>query len=210
MSHQPRRMLVTGGCGFIGSNYIRRVLETHRDAQIVNLDALTYAGNRESLSDVEARFSERYRFVEGSITDAAVVRDAIAGCDTVVNFAAESHVDRSIDGPAEFLQTNIMGTYVLLEAARGAWGDRDDVRFHQVSTDEVFGSFGGRGVFRRGHGLRPEQSLQRQQGERRPSGSRVAPHLWCAGDPVQLLQQLRSVPVPREADPAHDPEVPAR
>lgn len=145
--HRARRILVTGGCGFIGSNFIRTALSDDSSLEIVNIDALTYAGTRASLADVERDYSSRYRFVHGSICDAPLVRDALDGCDTVVNFAAESHVDRSIDGPAAFVETNVRGTYVLLEAARSAWNDANDVRFHQVSTDEVYGSLGAEGLF---------------------------------------------------------------
>jgi dTDP-glucose 4,6-dehydratase len=145
----PRTVLVTGGAGFIGCNQIRWLLRNDPSVRVVNLDVLTYAGSRANLRDVEADFAERYRFVHGDITDAALV-DRIFGeenPDTVMHFAAESHVDRSIDGPAAFLQTNVVGTYVLLEAARKAWAGRDGVVFHHVSTDEVFGSLGDDGVF---------------------------------------------------------------
>lgn len=142
-------MLVTGGAGFIGSNFIRLVLNGDQSLSLVNLDALTYAGNRGSLGDVEKSQRERYRFVHGDITDQALVERLMVDeqIDTVVNFAAESHVDRSIDGPAAFVQTNVVGTLALLQAARKAWGARRDVRFHHVSTDEVYGSLGPTGLF---------------------------------------------------------------
>jgi dTDP-glucose 4,6-dehydratase len=127
------KILVTGGAGFIGSNFIRYWLEQHPEDEVVNLDALTYAGNLENLREVEA--NPHYRFVKGSILDRDVVFEVTKECDVVVHFAAESHVDRSILGPEAFVDTNIKGTFVLLEAAR-----EYKKRFHHVSTDEVYGS----------------------------------------------------------------------
>ena len=126
------RLLVTGGAGFIGSNYVRRRLTNHPDDTVVVLDKLTYAGRRENLRELA---EERLEFVEGDISDQAVVAGAIAGCDAVVNFAAESHVDRSIESPGGFINTDVFGAFVLLEAARDA-----GIRHLQVSTDEVYGS----------------------------------------------------------------------
>jgi dTDP-glucose 4,6-dehydratase len=126
------RLLVCGGAGFIGSNFVRLRVREHRD-DIVVLDKLTYAGREENLDDV--RDAPGFRFVHGAIEDPAAVADAIAGCEGVVNFAAETHVDRSIDDPEQFIVTQIQGTHVLLEAARAA-----GVRYVQVSTDEVYGS----------------------------------------------------------------------
>ena len=134
--HRPEVVLVTGGCGFIGSNFIRYLLSTDSSACVVNLDALTYAGNPENLVDVEASFSARYRFLHGDIRDHEAVREAMAGCDTVVHFAAESHVDRSIVQAHDFITTNVEGTYVLLEEARRVGVQR----FLHISTDEVYGS----------------------------------------------------------------------
>jgi dTDP-glucose 4,6-dehydratase len=147
--HSPRVVLVTGGAGFIGSNYVRYLLGADGGVRVVVLDALTYAGNRGNLAGLAAAYPGRFRLVEGDICDEALVA-ALFGeerVDTVVHFAAESHVDRSIDAPAEFLRTNITGTYVLLQAARRSWGTREDVRFHHISTDEVFGSLGPEGAF---------------------------------------------------------------
>ena len=127
------KLLVTGGAGFIGSNFIRYWLDSNPNDSIINLDALTYAGHRESLSDLEN--DDRYRFVEGDIRDAALVDGLVGDCDIIVHFAAESHVDRSISDSSEFLSTNVIGTGVLLEAAR-----KYGRRFHHVSTDEVFGA----------------------------------------------------------------------
>jgi dTDP-glucose 4,6-dehydratase len=135
------KILVTGGAGFIGSNFIRYVLQHAPQDDIVNLDALTYAGNLENLADVVAH--PRYRFVRGDIADRAVVDAAMRDVTVVVNCAAETHVDRSIDDAATFLRTNVNGTVVLLDAAR-----RTGVqRFLQVSTDEVYGSLGPTGAF---------------------------------------------------------------
>ncbi|OGV91061.1 dTDP-glucose 4,6-dehydratase [Microgenomates group bacterium RIFCSPLOWO2_01_FULL_46_13] len=127
------RLLVTGGAGFIGSNFIHYWLKNHAGDFVVNLDKLTYAGNLENLTGVEK--NPHYTFIKGDIVDPAVVEKAANGVDTIVHFAAESHVDRSILEPEVFILTNIVGTYVLLEAAR-----KKNIRFHHVSTDEVFGS----------------------------------------------------------------------
>ena len=129
------RILVTGGCGFIGSNFIRYILNRYSDYEIANLDALTYAGNTENLKDVE--HLSRYRFIQGHIEDASAVRDAIRGCDAIVNFAAESHVDRSIENAQPFLTTNIIGLQILLDMSRTT---KELRRFIHISTDEVYGS----------------------------------------------------------------------
>ena len=128
------KYLITGGAGFIGSNFIHYIFEKYPDAQIVNLDKLTYAGNLENLKKWE--HDTRYRFVKGDIADSKLVNDLVHDCDIIVHFAAESHVDRSVLGPAEFVRTNVLGTQTLLEAARVNGGKR----FHHVSTDEVYGS----------------------------------------------------------------------
>ncbi len=133
MGETVRRVLVTGGAGFIGSAFVRYLLAGD-DAEVVVLDKLTYAGNLANLASVAD--DPRYRFIRGDIADPAVVAEAMAGCDSVVNFAAETHVDRSIMEPGAFIMTDVYGTFVLLEAARQA-GVR---RFVQVSTDEVYGS----------------------------------------------------------------------
>jgi dTDP-glucose 4,6-dehydratase len=143
LTHTPKSVLVTGGAGFIGANYLEYLLESDTSARIVTLDSLTYAGSVENLGAVID--NPRHEFVKGDITDAALVNELINDrqIDTIVHFAAESHVDRSITGPAAFITTNVVGTFTLLEAARTAWlgsGPRKDVRFHHVSTDEVFGS----------------------------------------------------------------------
>ncbi len=127
------RLLVTGGAGFIGSTYVRLRLSQRPGDGVVVLDKLTYAGRRENLDGAD---SDRLEFVEGDIADPEAVAGAISGCDAVVNFAAESHVDRSIESPGEFIQTDVYGTYVLLDAAKDA-----GIRHLQISTDEVYGDF---------------------------------------------------------------------
>jgi dTDP-glucose 4,6-dehydratase len=137
-----RPLLVTGGCGFIGSNYIRYLLETDPELHVVNLDSLTYAGNLANLADLED--DPRYDFAYGDITDREAARQAIGdGVCGIVNFAAESHVDRSIMDSGPFVKTNILGTQVLLDAAR----EFQVPRFVQISTDEVYGSLGPTGLF---------------------------------------------------------------
>ncbi|MFO1023254.1 MAG: dTDP-glucose 4,6-dehydratase [Planctomycetales bacterium] len=138
-----QRILVTGGCGFIGSAFIRRELARNPDLSILNLDKLTYAGNLENLADVAS--DPRYEFVQGDICDRALIDSLLAkhSFDAVVNFAAESHVDRSILDSGPFIQTNIVGTQTLLDAARTA----KVPRYLQVSTDEVYGSLGPTGLF---------------------------------------------------------------
>ncbi|MDK2962446.1 MAG: dTDP-glucose 4,6-dehydratase, partial [Eubacteriaceae bacterium] len=152
-----RTILVTGGAGFIGSSFVRYMLGAHPEDKIVNLDALTYAGNLENLRDVEG--NPNYVFEKGDIADAAFIKSLFEkyNFDVVVNFAAESHVDRSIEEPEIFIKTNVMGTQVLLDAAKKIWMTgkdefgyptyRDGVRYHQVSTDEVYGALGKTGMF---------------------------------------------------------------
>lgn len=129
-----KRFLVTGGAGFIGSNFIHYLLKKYSDVEITNIDKLTYAGNLDNLKDIEN--DPRYRFVKGDICDTTTVESLVKNCDVVVNFAAESHVDRSIGRPDDFIQTDVFGTFVLLEAAR-KYGIE---KFVQISTDEVYGS----------------------------------------------------------------------
>jgi dTDP-glucose 4,6-dehydratase len=163
-----KNILVTGGAGFIGCNFIRFLLENASsgrladELRIINLDALTYAGNRMSLAGIEAKYrvndhaetSASYFFEYGDICDRTFVESLFIkyDVDTVVHFAAESHVDRSIHGPEAFIRTNVTGTFILLDVARNAWKDsegnlRQDALFHHVSTDEVYGSLGETGYF---------------------------------------------------------------
>ena len=144
------RILVTGGCGFIGSNFIRLELESYANLELWNLDCLSYAGNPENLEDLSE--NPRYRFIHGDITDRALVDSLLADAvDAVVNFAAESHVDRSIHDSEPFVQTNIVGTSVLLDAAQAAGLGR----FLQISSDEVYGSLGATGLFSESTPLAP-------------------------------------------------------
>lgn len=131
------RLLITGGAGFIGSNFVRHYLANHADCEIVNFDKLTYAGNLENLRDIED--DARYSFVRGDICDVEAVGDAIEGTDIVVNFAAETHVDRSIGDPSGFLKTDVFGVHVLLQSARA----NGVGMFVQISTDEVYGPASG-------------------------------------------------------------------
>ncbi len=152
-----KNILVTGGAGFIGSNFIKMMLDKHPDYKIINVDALTYAGNLENLNDVADK--PNYRFIRADIRDRAKMDEVFTSCgiDTIVNFAAESHVDRSIVEPEVFLTTNIIGTQVLLDVAKKHWKINPDdkyckeykpgVKFLQVSTDEVYGALGATGMF---------------------------------------------------------------
>lgn len=134
-------ILVTGGAGFIGSCFIRHILKKYQNYKVINIDALTYAGNIENLNDVKD--NPNYKFVHGNICDKELVRELVNQVDCVVNFAAESHVDRSITGPEIFIETNVKGTLNLLQAAK----DAKIERYLQVSTDEVYGSLGKTGYF---------------------------------------------------------------
>ena len=136
-----KKILVTGGCGFIGSNFIRYMLKTYSDIQIFNIDSLTYAGNLENLKGIEQ--DKRYAFINGNITERNDVVVAMKNADSVVHFAAESHVDRSIEKAEIFIKTNVIGTHVLLECAK----KYDIAKFVHVSTDEVYGSLGNEGYF---------------------------------------------------------------
>ena len=145
MEHRPHNMLVTGGAGFIGCNFVRHLLATDPKIRIVNLDLLTYAGSLANLRNLPD--PARHLFVQGDICDRELVDRLLREhqIDTIAHFAAESHVDRSITGPAAFVQTNLVGTFTLLEAARMAWLDgktANHCRFHHISTDEVYGTLG--------------------------------------------------------------------
>ena len=148
------KILVTGGCGFIGSNFVRHVLKSTDHIQVINLDLLTYAGNLANLADVQKDFPKRYRFIKGDIGDKELVQRIFetSPIDGVVHFAAESHVDRSILGPEAFVRTNVFGTFNLLETCRRFWlsssrKDLEENRFLHISTDEVYGSLGNTGYF---------------------------------------------------------------
>jgi len=151
MKENGVKLLVAGGAGFIGSNFIRYLLAAHADWQVVNVDKLTYAGNLANLKDLEG--DDRYGFVRADICDAPRIGEIVAAerPDAIVNFAAETHVDRSINDPSLFLKTNVLGTQVLLEAARR----QGIARYVQISTDEVYGSLGSEGKFTEESPLRP-------------------------------------------------------
>jgi dTDP-glucose 4,6-dehydratase len=143
-----KKILITGGAGFIGSHVVRLFVNNHPDYQIINLDKLTYAGNLANLSDIENK--PNYSFVKGDITDAAFISElfSIHDFSGVIHLAAESHVDRSISNPMEFVMTNVIGTVNLLNAAKQAWkDDYSKHRFYHVSTDEVYGALGEKGMF---------------------------------------------------------------
>ena len=142
-----KSILITGGAGFIGSHVVRRFVKNHPNTTIVNLDLLTYAGNLENIRDVEQ--ASNYRFVKGDICDQELIPSLFDeyDFDGVIHLAAESHVDRSISDPTEFLRTNILGTVNLMNAAKAHWNGKDNVLFYHVSTDEVYGSLGEEGFF---------------------------------------------------------------
>jgi dTDP-glucose 4,6-dehydratase len=151
-----KNLMVTGGCGFIGSNFIRYLINNNDfSGRIINVDSLTYAGNPENLTDIASDFASRYIFQKADICDAANLEEIFSryDVDAVCHFAAESHVDRSIKTPGDFIQTNIVGTFNLLEKAK-ARGDKFKL-FHHVSTDEVYGSLGAEGLFREDTPYRP-------------------------------------------------------
>jgi dTDP-glucose 4,6-dehydratase len=145
MTYQPRNLLVTGGAGFIGCNFVRYYLQAHPEVRLINLDSLTYAGSLANLQDLPN--PDQHLFVQGDIGDRPLIDQLLHDhrIDTIVHFAAESHVDRSITGPAAFVQTNVNGTFTLLEAARQYWLEEqhfssEHCRFHHISTDEVYGT----------------------------------------------------------------------
>ena len=142
-------VLVTGGAGFIGSNFVRYMVDKYPEYDIINLDALTYCGNLENLKDIENK--ENYSFVKGDIRDKSIVDDLVKKCDYVINFAAESHVDRSISDPEIFIKSNVLGTQVLLNASKEFGVEK----YIQISTDEVYGTLGESGYFTENTPLQP-------------------------------------------------------
>ena len=197
------KMLVTGGAGFIGSTSRATCSTPHPEDEVVVLDKLTYAGRVETIEDLLA--GGRCTFVNADITDQERVREALEGCDAIVNFAAESHVDRSIEEPGHFIQTDVYGTYVLLEEARSAGIER----YLQVSTDEVYGSIED-GTFTEHSPLGSFVAVLGIQGGRRPDRVRVLPHVRDERDGMPRLEQLRPLSISREADPAVRAERDAR
>jgi len=177
------KLLITGGAGFIGSNFIRYILKRHPDYQVVNLDKLTYAGNLENLAEVES--DPRYTFIRGDICDGDAVRRAAQDCHAIINFAAESHVDRSISDPAGFLRTDIFGVYVLLEVAR----ELGMQRLIQISTDEVYGAI-AEGAFREDDRLRPSNPYAASKA----GGELLAASYWHTyGTPVIITRATNNI-----------------
>jgi dTDP-glucose 4,6-dehydratase len=200
LQRTKQTILVTGGAGFIGGNF---VLDAVASGEIVNLDALTYAGNPETLSSVAE--NPDHIFVQGRIGERELVDRLLVEYrpSAVVNFAAETHVDRSIDGPKAFVQTNVVETQELLEAALSYWGalqgeEHDAFRFLHVSTDEVYGTLGPTGHFTEESPFRPNSPYA--------ASKAASDHLVRAYPDHELLQQLRALPFPGEADTAHDPD----
>ena len=184
-------VLVTGGAGFIGSNFVRYALQTHRDWHVTTLDKLTYAGRRENLHDVMD--DPRHTFVHGDICDSATAAPLVEAANIVVHFAAETHVDRSIMAAGDFIRTDVEGTFVLLEGARHAPGLR---RFVQISTDEVYGSV-PEGCSTEAGRAAAAQSLLGEQGGRRPPRLQLFRDLRRAGH-RDRVEQLRPVSVSRK------------
>ena len=189
------KIIVTGGAGFIGGNFVHHMVNKYPEYQIINLDLLTYAGNLETLKPVEDK--PNYKFVKGDIADRKFIFELFENekPDVVVNFAAESHVDRSITDPEAFVRTNVIGTTTLLDACR-EYGIQ---RYHQVSTDEVYGD-----LPLGGDAAPYFEPIFLLEGKRRSVCACVPQDLRTACDGVQMLQQLRPVSFPGEADSAYD------
>ena len=203
-------ILVTGGAGFIGSNLVHFLLcrapeeEGVKVTKVVNLDKLTYAGNTSNLEAV--RDDPRHVFVEGDICDGAFVSSLLAehGIDSIMHLAAESHVDRSIDGPAAFIETNFVGTFRLLEAARAHAKEHPTFRFLHVSTDEVYGSLAaGDPAFSESTPYAPNSPYSASKAGSDHLARAYHHNLRARCRHHELLEQLRTLPVPRKAHPAH-------
>ena len=204
------RLLITGGAGFIGSALVRMVVAGHGH-EVLNVDKLTYAASRTALDEVAA--DRRYRLSRPTSATGRRWGEAMRAFapEAVIHLAAESHVDRSIDRPGDFVATNVVGTCVLLEAALAYWRELPAATARRVPLRPRLHRRGlrlarRRGAVHRDLALRPELALFGEQGRRRPSGARLAPDLRPAGDRHQLLQQLRALPVSREAHPADHPQ----
>jgi dTDP-glucose 4,6-dehydratase len=201
-------LLVTGGAGFIGANFVRHWHASHSSDTVVVLDALTYAGNRANLAGIDVPL------IEASICDTdrarAILREH--DIDTIVHFAAESHVDRSIDGPDAFIETNVVGTHSLLKAAKAEWldtGTGRDRRFHHVSTDEVYGSLGADDpAFSETTAYAPNSPYSASKAASDHLVRAYHHTLRAAHDDEQLLEQLRPLSIPRKADPAFPDQLP--
>ena len=197
------RMLVTGGAGFIGSNFVHYTVRNHPEYEVCVLDALTYAGDRTTLSPVAGQIE----FVHGDICDADVVNRLVANTDLIVHFAAESHVDNSLHDPEPFVRSNIIGTYTLLEAVRRHGG-----RFHHISTDEVFGDLAldSTDQFTEDTPYDPSSPYSATKAELGHAGARVGAVVRGRRDDLQLREQLRLVPARGEVHPAPDHQCPPR
>ena len=195
-----KNILVTGGAGFIGCNFVRYVLLNDPGVNVTVYDKLTYAGRLENLAGIEGRFGARYAFVHGDVCDAAKVEETVGrfDIDTIVNFAAETHVDRSILDPDAFVRTDVFGTYVLLEAAR----KHGNLRFHQVSTDEVYGHIAGNHRSAESDPLDPRSpySASKASADLFVNAYRVTYGLPVTISPRR--QQRRSLPIPRKSRPS--------
>ena len=195
------KILVTGGAGFIGGNFVHHMVNKYPDYEIVNLDLLTYAGNLETLKPVEDK--PNYKFVKGDIADREFIMDLFEKekFDIVVNFAAESHVDRSIEDPSIFVKTNVEGTVVLLDAAK-KYGVK---RYHQVSTDEVYGDLP---LDRPDLFFTETTPLHTSSPYSSSKASAdlfvLAYHSWTSSDDLKMFKQLRTISFPREADSTND------
>ena len=163
---KPRNIIVTGGCGFIGANFVRYVARNHPDVRITVLDKLTYAGNPQNIAGLP---QSQVKLVQGDICDVALLERIVPGHDAIVHFAAESHNDNSIANPEPFITTNVEGTFHLLEAAR-----KHDVRFHHISTDEVYGDLGARRSD--ANSLKTRRTARQARTARR----KPRPTIWCA------------------------------
>ena len=194
----PMKIFVTGGAGFIGSNFIRHVLSLNKGYQVVNYDKLTYAGNLANLESVAD--NPNYSFVRGDICDAAALEEAMNGCTAVVHFAAESHVDRSIYEPAPVIETNVTGTFFMLQVARKLRVER----FVHISTDEVYGDMLPGAFADGGIAAAAEQPVFRVQGRLRPVGSLLRAHVRISRADHALFEQLRPVPVSGKISPVDD------
>ena len=197
---EPKNIIVTGGCGFIGSNFVHYVVNNHPGVHVTVLDKLTYAGNPENIAGLP---SDRVELVVGDICDAALLDELVPGHDAIVHYAAESHNDNSIADPEPFLRTNVEGTFRLLEAVR-----KYGIRYHHVSTDEVYGDLAldDPARFTEETPYRPSSPVQLDQGVLRYARARLDPHLRAAHHDLQLLQQLRPLPARGEVHPAPDHE----